>query len=124
MDDLNINTESNMEKEMTETVQERVIKNEKGVYIHKFRKPFEYEGKKFETLNFYFNRLTGKDIINVETEMATNNEYALTPEVSRGFQYRIAAHASNVGSDVILNMPIYEFNKITNECRNFLISVG
>ena len=33
-----------------------------GEYIHKFKKPFEYEGKRYETLSFNFNRLVGRDM--------------------------------------------------------------
>ena len=95
-----------------------------GVYVHKFQKPFECEGKKYSTLNFYFERLTGKDMIAIETEMQAMGEYALAPEISRGFQCRMAAKAGGVGADVLESMPLPDFNKITNAARDFLISSG
>lgn len=95
-----------------------------GVYVHKFGKPFKYEGKTFETLNFYFERLTGRDMIAIENEMQAMQEYALAPEISRSFQSKMAAKAAGVGSDVLENMPLNEFNKITNAARDFLISTG
>ena len=95
-----------------------------GVYIHKFKKPFTHEGKKYETLNFYFENLTGHDMIRIESEMQANNEYALDPLLSRNFQGKMAARASGVGSDVLEAMPLQEFNKITNVARNFLINTG
>ncbi len=95
-----------------------------GVYVHKFKKPFEYEGKKYETLNFYFERLTGRDMIAIENEMQANSEYALDPILSRNFQSKMAARAGGVASDTLEAMPIQEFNSITTAARNFLIDSG
>lgn len=95
-----------------------------GVYVHKFGKPFKCEGKTFETLNFYFERLTGRDMIAIENEMQAMQEYALAPEISRSFQSKMAAKAAGIGSDVLESMPLNEFNKITNAARDFLISTG
>ncbi|MCF8018299.1 MAG: phage tail assembly protein [Vallitaleaceae bacterium] len=97
---------------------------ENGAYVHKFSRPFEYEGKKLEKLSFNFNKLTGKDMIAIEAEMQAMGEYALAPEISRGFQCRMAAKAGNVGTDLLESMPLPEFNKITNASRDFLISSG
>jgi len=93
-----------------------------GVYVHKFRTPFVYEGVTYETLNFDFERLTGRDMIAVENEMQASNEYALDPLLSRNFQGKMAARAGGIGVDALEAMPMREFNKITNAARNFLIA--
>lgn len=108
----------------TPTADKNATEGAKGVYVHKFKKPFEYEGKKYETLNFYFERLTGEDMLDIETEMQDNNEYALAPEISRKFQIMMASKAANIGSDVLRKLPLPDFNKITNEARRFLIDTG
>jgi len=95
-----------------------------GVYVHKFRKTYEFEGKKYDTLNFYFENLTGRDMVTIESEMQANNEYALDPLLSRNFQGKMSARAANIGNDVLESMPIQEFNAITNAARNFLIDSG
>lgn len=95
-----------------------------GVYSHKFRKPFEFEGKKYVTLDFHFENLTGRDVITIENEMQANNEYALDPLLSRSFQSKMASRAGGIGSDALEAMPIQEFNRITNAARNFLIDSG
>ena len=95
-----------------------------GTYIHRFKKPYEFDGKKFEALNFYFDRLTGHDMLKVEQEMQDNSEFAVASEISKSFQCRIAARAANVGSDVIFAMPLRDFNKITNAARSFLLDLG
>lgn len=95
-----------------------------GVYTHVFKKPFEYAGTVYTELTFNFERLTGRDMVSIETEMQMNNEYALAPEISRNFQARMAAKAAGVGSDVMDAMQIKDFNRITNAARNFLTDTG
>ena len=95
-----------------------------GVYVHKFKKPFEHEGTKYDTLNFYFERLTGRDMIAVENEMQANNEFAIDPLLSRNFQSKMASKAGGIGSDALEAMPLQEFNKIVNAARNFLMDSG
>lgn len=101
-----------------------VVQGDTGVYTHVFKKPFEYEGKTYSELTFNFERLTGKDMVSIETEMQMNNEYALAPEISRSFQAKMAAKAAGIGSDVLEAMPIKDFNRITNAARGFLIDTG
>lgn len=95
-----------------------------GVYVHKFKRPFEYEGKKYETLNFYFDRLVGRDMTAIEREMQLSGETAYTPETSHAFQSRLAARAAGIMPDVVEAMPLGDFNHITNAARNFLLATG
>lgn len=95
-----------------------------GVYTHTFKKPFEYAGETYTTLTFDFEKMTGRDMVSIETEMQMNNEYCLAPEVSRSFQAKMAAKAAGIGSDVLDAMPIKDFNCITNAARSFLIDTG
>ena len=64
---------------------EKPAEGNTGVYTHVFKKPFEYEGKTYTELTFNFERLSGRDMVSIETEMQMNNEYALAPEISRSF---------------------------------------
>ena len=95
-----------------------------GEYFHKFKKPFEYEGKRYETLSFNFNRLVGRDMTAIEREMQMSGETAYTPETSHAYQCRLAARAAGIMPDVLEAMPLGDFNRITNSCRNFLLSTG
>lgn len=96
----------------------------KNIYEHVFKKPFTYEGKTYEKLTFDFEHLTGRDIINADAEMAANGRYALSPEISRDFQEKLAARAAGIGSDAIEAMNAADFLKITNFARNFLLDMG
>lgn len=106
------------------TAQENATAGDVGVYTHKFKKPFEYAGVTYEELKFDFERLTGRDMVSIETEMQSRNEYALAPEISRNFQSKMAAKAAKIGSDVLDAMPLVDFNKITNAARDFLLNTG
>lgn len=103
---------------------EKPAEGNTGVYTHVFKKPFEYEGKTYTELTFNFERLSGRDMVSIETEMQMNNEYAIAPEISRSFQGKMAAKAAGIGNDVLEAMPLKDFNKITNAARSFLIDTG
>lgn len=96
----------------------------KGAYVHEFTKPYTYENKTYTKLVFDFERLLGDDLVTIENEMAAVGEYALSPEISTSFLYRLAARAAGVASDVIVHLPIRDFGKIKNKSRDFLISTG
>lgn len=95
-----------------------------GAYVHEFKKPYAFEDKTYTKLVFDFEKLIGDDLVAIENEMAAVGEYALSPEISTSFLYRLAAKAAGVGSDVIAHMPIRDFGKIKNKSRDFLISTG
>lgn len=95
-----------------------------GAYVHEFTKPYTFEEKTYTKLGFDFEKLIGDDLVAIENEMAAVGEYALSPEISTSFLYRLAAKAAGVGSDVIAHMPIRDFGKIKNKSRDFLISTG
>lgn len=95
-----------------------------GNYTHTFKSPIEIEGKKYETMTFYYDTLTGNDIIAIEEEMTDQGKYVLTPEINTEFQTMLAARAAGVGSDEIRNLPLAEYLKIKNSARDFLMQTG
>ena len=120
-------TESTQEKTEKTKAEVAVVTDSdtpQGAYVHKFQKPYTYEDKTYTELVFDFEKLIGDDLVAIENEMAAVGEYALSPEISTSFLYRLAAKAAGVGSDVIAHMPIRDFGKIKNKSRDFLISTG
>jgi hypothetical protein len=93
-------------------------------YTHHFSKPIEINGRKYETLTFYYDDLTGKDIEAVEQELEQQNIYVIAPEVSSQFQSVLAARAAHVPSDDIKLLPAKDYLKIKNVARNFLAVAG
>lgn len=95
-----------------------------GEYTHRFKKPFEWEGQRYETIKFDFTRLTGRDMNAIEREMQTVGESAYTAETSKVYQCRIAARAAKILPDVLEAMPMGDYHRITNAARNFLLATG
>lgn len=106
-------------------MEENKGKEEKSMnYTHNFKTPAEINGKKFASLTFYFDRLTGGDIEAIEAELQDQNRYVLTPEISSVFQSMLAARAAGVGADEIKRLPVADYMKIKNKARDFLVSAG
>ena len=95
-----------------------------GAYVMVLARPYTYEDKTYNKFVFDFEGLIGDDLVGIETEMMALGEYALSPEISTSFLYRLAAKAAGVGSDVILHLPIREFGKAKSKAQNFLIGLG
>lgn len=119
-----VDAQDNITPITTPATAETATAGDVGVYTHRFKKPFEYAGKTYEELTFDFERLTGRDMVSIETEMQSQNQYALAPEISRNFQSKMAAKAAGIGSDVLDAMPLPDFNRITNAARDFLLNTG
>lgn len=123
----------NRQKEATEGTKEETAvvsesdTNEKvpeGACVINLARPYTYEDKTYNKFVFDFESLIGEDLVDIETEMTAVGEFALSPEISTSFLYRLAAKAAGVGSDVILNLPIREFGKVKNKAQSFLVSAG
>lgn len=97
-----------------------------GVYVHKFKTPFTWEGRTFESMTFDFASLTGRDSVAVSQEMEDENKHPLIKEWSVDYQAKLAARAcrEKVGSDVLTNLPLLDFNRICNMTRSFLLGLG
>ena len=108
--------------DMSDKKAEKEKKNQN--YTHTFGKPVEILGKKYKTLTFRFEDLTGADIEAVEQEMQDMGKYALSPEISSIFQSMLAARAARVGSDEIRRLPVADYMKIKNKARDFSTGMG
>lgn len=126
MEDIKAMEEKQEAAEQAKKVTENVTDSDTptDAYRHIFKNPYTYEDKTYTELVFDFEKLIGDDLVAIENEMAAVGEFALSPEISTSFLYRLAARAAGVGSDVIVNLPIRDFGKIKNKSRDFLVSTG
>ena len=92
-------------------------------YVHKFKKPFAWEGKEYKELVFDFDKLTGEDSLNIEAELQAKGIGVLGPSFSGHYLIRMAARACNVpiGTDAFQRMPLKDFVRIRTKARNFLM---
>ena len=92
-------------------------------YIHTLKEPVEYEGMRHEALHFDWGKLTGNDGLAIENEMQAKGMPVVIPSLSGGYLIRMAARActDKVSVDMILDLPIKDYNKIRSEARSFLL---
>ena len=102
-----------------------------GKYTIFFKKPFQYEGREYEQLDFDFTTMTGNDYINVENEVLAHGKTVITPQFSTPFLVALAARACTtrsedgrrVPSTAIQALPIVEFSNLLNRVKNFFWSL-
>jgi len=93
------------------------------VYVHEFKRPFEYQGKSYKKLTFDWDKLTGKDGLDIENEMQALGKAVIVPTFSGEYLIRFAAKACNerIGADAFEMMKIADYNKIRSAARSFLL---
>lgn len=101
-------------------------KNSVHTYVHKFSKPFNYEGEEYSELTFDWGKLTGRDSLAIEAEIAALGKALIAPEFSGDFLVRMASRAciQKIGYDVLLAAPMKDYNKIRGKARSFLLNAG
>ena len=100
--------------------------NSRDVYFHTFSRPFEWEGKTYETLTFDFGALTGRDSLAIEAELLAMGKPVAVREIVGEYQIRAAVRAcrEKIGVDALEAMPLKDCNRILNHVRNFLLAAG
>lgn len=109
------------EKELKAAKQEAEEKEDIYSYTHELKREFECEGKKYKSIHFDWGKLTGNDGLAIENEMQAFGTPVVIPSLSGGYLIRMAARASGVPANVLLELPIREYNKIRSEARSFLL---
>lgn len=95
-----------------------------GKRIVILKRPIERMGTVYKELHFDFEKLTGKDSLEVEDEIEkTTHLTVVAPALNLEYLIRISARACDepIGRDDILNMGLSDFNHIRNMARNFML---
>lgn len=111
------------EKELN-AAKEEAKQDKPGAFNYKLKKPINYNSKEYTELNFDFSILTGKDSLEVEAELIAQGKGAVVvAALNTEYIIRIAARAcaEPIGSDAFLTMSLFDFNKIKDKTRNFLL---
>jgi len=125
----NKNAQSIDEEELT-AAQEEAEKDDAqktvdtGKRIVILKRPIERMGTVYKELHFDFEKLTGKDSLEVEDEIEkTTHLTVVAPALNLEYLIRISARACDepIGRDDILNMGLSDFNHIRNMARNFML---
>lgn len=94
-----------------------------GVYVHKFKKPFTFEGRTYEELTFDFESMTGRDAAAIENELRAMGHPVLVAAFDGEYLARMCVRActEKIGIDTFKAMPIRDYDKIRTTARGFLV---
>lgn len=97
--------------------------DDKGTFIHEFKKPFTYDGITWKRMEFDFESMTGNDMRQIHRELEVRGILVAAPAFNIEFQIRFACRAckEKIGTDVLNALPVRDFNAIVNKAKNFLL---
>ena len=91
------------------------------------KRPIEYAGKHYDHFDLDFEKLTGRDCLQIEREVeATTGKNVVVPALNSEYLVRFVAHASKepVGADVLYALRSRDFMALTGKARSFLLASG
>jgi hypothetical protein len=105
------------------SVAEKEAETGESVYTHKFKTPYDYQGKPYSELTFNWGKLTGRDGLAIENEMQQLGKALVAPVFSGEYLVRMASRACTepLGADAFDGMPLFDYNKIRSAARSFLL---
>lgn len=83
-------------------------------------KAIPYKDAQLKELELELENMTGKDILQVESDMKASGENIAAWEYSRSFLLNVAARASHLPVEVLQNLNVKDFTRVINETLNFL----
>lgn len=116
-----------IENEFTnEEMTEKVIsesRSAEATFSVTFKRPVEYNGKKYTEITFDFEKLTGKDALEIENELTAQGKPLVIPAFSGDYLTRMAAKAADspIGYDFFDIVSLRDFNAIRSAARSFLL---
>lgn len=93
-------------------------------WVWKLSKPVTYNGEEVSELTFNFEKITGRDAIEIEGELISNGKIALYSQVSNvHYIIRVAARACEkpIGIDIFDLVSISDFNVLRTHTQLFLL---
>lgn len=130
MAEIKINSSAAAQGDSATTEDENTVaedeKQDDGVFTRRLIKTLTYEGESYKTLTFDFSTLTGRDCINISTELAAVKKNALIPSLSADYRIRFAARAcaENLPFDALLLLSAGDYLAIDSAVRSFLLAQG
>lgn len=111
--------ETTENKEIAEAVSENDYD-----WVWKLTKPITYNGEEISELRFNFEKITGQDAIEIETELMNLGKLSMYSQVSNiNYIIRVAARACEkpIGTDIFSLVSISDFNTIRTHTQLFLL---
>lgn len=85
-----------------------------------FDKPYEFEGKTYEKIEFDLDGLKGSDISAVKKQFAAAGNFSVIPALDSDFCAMLLARITRQPLEFFLELPAKDYNKLTQQVGNFL----
>jgi len=90
----------------------------------KLKKPLVYGKDTITEIHMDFLSLTGLDMEIIDDQIGALGLRGLLPAYSRRYQRMLAARAADVPEDLILRLPLADYNAVVGAAQNFLLVTG
>jgi formylmethanofuran dehydrogenase subunit E-like metal-binding protein len=90
----------------------------------KLSKPVEWEGKTYEELTMDYEGMTGKDMEAIDDELSAVGIIVANPNINHRYHRILAARAAKVPSDMLRELPLRDYQKVTATARSFLLATA
>lgn len=87
---------------------------------HVFAKPYEFEGKTYESIEFDLDSLKGSDISAVKKQFSKEVPVSIVPTTDSDFCALILCRLTKQPLEFFLSMPAKEYCELTQTVSNFL----
>lgn len=92
-----------------------------GEGIVKFKKPYQFEGKTYESVDLSgIDDLTGDDLLEADRAYTSSGQFSPVPEMTLAYAFSIAATVTEQPIEFYRALPAKEALKIKNEVIRFL----
>lgn len=88
----------------------------------KLEKSYEINGEMIDTLELDFDKLTGRQLVQLEKDFKKENKGELILVANNAFAAKVAAFCSGLKEDDILDLSGKDFTSVTTEVTVFLNS--
>lgn len=89
---------------------------------HVFTKPYEFEGKTYESLEFDLDSLKGSDFSAAKKELAASGIYSPIPSTDCDYCVILLARLTKQPVEFFSGLPIRDYCALTQKVSNFLMS--
>lgn len=89
---------------------------------YKFSKPYKFEEKEYESIEFDLEGLTGSDISEVKKAFVGNGGFAPLPAMDSDFCALILARVIKQPLEFFTQMPAKDYLQLTQQVSNFLLA--
>lgn len=89
---------------------------------YKFNKPYNFEGKDYESISFDLESLKGSDIAAAKREFAATGNFSAVPAADSEFCALVLSRCCKQPKEFFDNLPAKDYCALTQQVTNFLLA--